>query len=297
MRLEGTVHIIKTAGKKFYEDDAFMRAAALAFYSVLSLAPLLVIFVSVTGFLGEDAQANFIKNVQTLIGPETSEAIKSVVAYASENRTAGVISAAISAFTSVFWTTVVFAQLQLSLNRMWGIRARPGRATWFLLRKRLLSLAVVATIGLLLLASVILTAVLTMIFPGTVNIWVVGNLVVPILLFTVLFKVLPDVRIAWKDVWAGALVTAILLAIGKLLLGKYLVYRGIGSAYGAAGSLVVFLVWVYYVSLVALFGGQLTRAYAIQSGSTVVPLRHARWAGNPVPEDGIPGSRSGDSPG
>ena len=116
-------------------------------------------------------------------------------------------------------------------------------------------------------------------------------------LFAMIFKVLPDVRIAWKDVWAGALVTAILLAIGKLLLGKYLVYRGIGSAYGAAGSLVVFLVWVYYVSLVALFGGQLTRAYAIQSGSTVVPLRHARWAGNPVPEDGIPGSRSGDSPG
>jgi len=281
MRLKVIADIVKTAGKNFFEDDAIMRAAALAFYSVLSLAPLLVIFVSVTGFLGEDAQAGLIETVETLTGPEAGEAIRSVVTYASENRTAGVISTVISAFTSVFWTTVVFTQLQVSLNRMWGVRAKPGHAAWFVLRKRILSLAIVAIIGLLLLASVILTAALTVIFPGRVNIWAIGNVVVPLLLFTLLFamifKLLPDVRIAWRDVWFGAIITAILFAVGKLIIGRYLAYKGTGSAYGAAGSLVVFLVWVYYVSVVALFGGELTRAHALQSGSTVVPLGHARW--------------------
>jgi len=268
-----------------------MRAAALGFYSVLSLAPLLVIFVSVTGFLGEGAQAGLIQQVEAIVGPEAGQPVRSLIAYTSENKSAGVISTVIGGVTSLLWTTAVFAHLQTSMNRVWGVRAKPGYGTWFLLRKRLLSLAMVAGIGLLLLASVALTTALTVIFPGRFNIWVVPNVIVPLLLFTLLFaaifKFLPDLRIAWRDVRIGGFLTAILFGIGKLIVGKYLAYRGISSAYGAAGSLVVFLLWVYYVSLLVLFGAVLTRAYALHSGSPIVPLRHADWVGSPIPNNGI----------
>ncbi len=291
MRLKAIRDIVKTAGKGFFENHAMMRAAALGFYSVLALAPLLVIFVSVTGFLGEDAQTGLIQQVETLVGPEASQFVRSLISYTSENRTAGATSTAIGAVTSLFWTTAVFAHLQASMNRVWGVRAKLGHGAWFLLRKRILSLAMVAGIGLLLLASVALTTAWTVIFPGRFNIWVVDNVAVPLLLFTPLFaaifKLLPDVRIAWRDVRVGGFLTAVLFGIGKLIIGKYLAYRGIGSAYGAAGSLVVFLLWVYYVSLLVLFGAHFTRACVLHFGSCVVPLQHARWVVSPMSRNGI----------
>jgi membrane protein len=291
MRLKAIADIVKTAGKGFFENDAMMRAAALGFYSMMALAPLLVIFVSVTGFLGENAQTGLIQQVETLIGLEASQFVGSLISYTSENRTAGVTSTLIGALTSLFWTTAVFAHLQTSMNRVWGVRAKLGYGAWFLLRKRILSLAMVAGIGLLLLASVALTTAWSVIFPGRFNIWVVDNVAVPLLLFTPLFaaifKLLPDVRIAWRDVRIGGFLTAVLFGIGKLVIGKYLAHRGIGSAYGAAGSLVVFLLWVYYVSLLVLFGAHFTRAYVLHFGSQVVPVGHARWVGTPMSRKGI----------
>jgi membrane protein len=300
MQFRAIVGIIKTAGKHFFEDEAVMRAAALAFYSVLSLSPLLVILVSVSGFLGEQAQAALIGKVEETIGLEAGEAIKSIVTYASGNRTAGIISTAVGSFALFFWTTVFFTQFQVSLNRIWGVCPRPGYATWFLLRKRLLSLGMVAVVGVILLASVILTTVLTVLFPGGMNMWVIGNFVVMMvpftLLFALIFKFLPDVKIAWGDVWVGGLVTATLVAMGRLVIGRYLAYKGIGSAYGAASSLVFLLVWVYYVSMVVLFGAELTRAYALRSGSKVVPLHHAGWISDVKSQKEPPARAEGRAP-
>ena len=189
--------------------------------------------------------------------------------------------------TLLLGATAVFAELQAAMNRIWDVTLEPGRGVWAWVRKRLLSLGMIVVIGFLLLVSLLASAFLNAIssrahgsLPGADWLWIVLDTGIAfgvyVLLFAALYKVLPDVRIEWRDVWFGAFITAVLFAVGKLLLGIYIGRAGTGSAYGAAGSLVVLLVWTYYSTALVFLGAELTQAWALAHDRDILPDRHAR---------------------
>lgn len=287
MALRDTWSVLKQTVTEFIADDAMNLGAALAFYTALSLAPLVLIMITVAGLvLTPDQQQQMIQQVQTTVGSRAGETINGIVESASQNKSGGQIAAIISFATLLFSASAVFAQLQYSMNRIWGVEPKPGGGVWTWIRKRLLSLAMIATIGFLLLVSMVISAALGMIFGGGGVVWQVVNFVVSmlvfILLFAVIYKVLPDVKITWRMTWLGAIVTAVLFAIGKTAIGLYLSYGGVGSAYGAAGSLIAFLVWVYYSSLILFVGAELTQVIASREGAALEPDEHAQVAHAPI---------------
>lgn len=276
--------------REFAHDDALSLAGALAFYSALSLAPLLVLLIWASGSMGPETQEGVITELVDLIGVQASAAVSDVVNHARQHPDLGSIAGLISICVLIFSATTVFAHLQHSLNIFWDIKAKPGRGVIHWVRKRLLSLGLVLTVGFLLLVSLALSAGLSFAvafignrFPGSNYLWQALDLgislVIFAMLFAAIFKLLPDVRIAWKHVWTGALITSLLFVSGKLLIGIYLGRSSIGSAYGTAGSLVVLLVWVYYSSIILFFGAELTQVRARMSGADIRPERHARFAG------------------
>lgn len=278
---------------EFMQDDATTLAAALAFYSALSMAPLLVLLIWAAGFMGEQMQAGLIHELVKLIGEEGGQAIGVIVDNAQQHPDLRSVAGLISIGVLVFSATSVFGQLQHSLNVIWDTQIKPGRGFRQWVRKRLLSLGLVATVGFLLLISLALSAGLSFTiafindllpdsFQGRAYLWQVLNifasLIIFTLLFAVIFKFLPDVYIAWKHVWGGALFTSLLFGLGKMLIAIYLGRSTIASAYGAAGSLVVLLVWVYYSSAILFFGAELTQVYAQMSGAEIIPEAHAERA-------------------
>lgn len=278
--------IVKRAVRQFGQGDGMSYAAAVAFYTSLSLAPLLALCLWITSFLGPGAQEAVVEQMVELAGAQMGEAIRSVTE-ASESSPGAGLAGVLGIVTLLVGATAVFAELQGAMNRIWDVRVAPGGGLWAWLRKRLLSLGMIAVIGFLLLVSLIASAVLSALagpahgsLPGADWLWLVLDtgiaLAVYVLLFAALYKVLPDVRIQWRDVWFGALVTAALFAVGKLVLGLYIGRAGTGSAYGAAGSLVVLLVWTYYSTALVFLGAELTQAWAFGHGRDIVPDRHAR---------------------
>lgn len=255
--------------------------AAVAFYTALSLAPLLMILIALAGLIGVTAQHELVHRMELLVGPKARDAIEMIIANAGRHQKAGKISVLVGGLTLFFSASGVFAQLQFAMNRIWDVRAKPGLGVWGWLRKRLLSLGMVIAIGLLIFVSLILNVAIDTALAPTGQIWkiinIIGSWVIFTLVFAVIFKLLPDVKIIWKDVWVGAAITTVLFVLGKFGISKYLGYSTVGSAYGAAGSLVVFLVWVYYCSLIVFFGAELTQVYARRHGSPIVPDRHAEW--------------------
>jgi len=273
--------IVKRAAGDFSEDDAVTQAAAVAFYTALSFAPLMVITLTVAGFLGDDAQAKVVDQVRGVIGPSAAGAVDMVIENAEERPSLGSLAGIIGVVTLLISATGVFAQLQSALNTIWDVKAKPGRGVWNWVRKRILTFGLLLVILFLLLVSLGISAGLSLIISGEGWVWQVVNVVVSFavftLLFAVMFKVLPDVSIDWKDVWLGAAATALLFVLGKFAIGLYLGNSGLGPAYGAAGSLIVFLIWVYYSSIILFFGAELTQAYAMETGSRFVPEEHAEW--------------------
>ena len=181
----------------------------------------------------------------------------------------------------LFSATGAFAQMQYSLNAIWDVQPKPGGGLWRWLRKRILSLGMILGIGFLLLVSLGVSTVLNLLFAGTGGfVWEAVNVVVSLFVYTVLFaliyKVLPDVKIAWQDVWVGALLTAVLFAIGRFLLGLYLGRSAVASPYGSAGSLVTILLWIYYASLIFFFGAELTQTWAAFHGRRLQPEEYAQ---------------------
>jgi membrane protein len=220
-----------------------------------------------------------------LIGSEGEEAVEAMLDSADKPKQ-GTVAAVLGVITLLFGASGVFGQLQESLNTIWEVKPKPGGGIWQLIRSRFLSMAMVLGTGFLLLVSLVLSSAISGMgtylkhqYPGLESIWHIVNFVVTIavvtVLFALIFKFLPDAKIAWNDVWVGAVLTAILFAVGKLLIGIYLGKASIGSAYGAAGSLVVLLVWIYYSSLILFFGAELTQVYAKQFGSRIVPKEGA----------------------
>lgn len=264
---------------RWIDDGATSMGAALAFYSLLSMAPVLLMVITVAGlFFGEDAaRGALIDELGTLFGPNGAEAIGAMLA-ASRDSGDGLPSLAAGLVMIIIGATTVFAELQTDLDRIWRVPPPTKRVIGHLLRARLLSFGVILGVGFLLAISLVLTAGITAVggvwnqwFPGaqvllqTLNV-VLGFAVITTL-FALIYKVLPSVTIQWRDVWVGAAVTSLLFSVGKFLIGLYLGTAAISSSYGAAGALVVIIVWVYYSAQIFLLGAEFTHEYAEMRGS------------------------------
>jgi membrane protein len=280
--------ITKQAVKDFFKDDAMTLSAALAFYAGLSLAPLVVLLLWVSSFLGADTQERVVNQAVSVVGPGAGEGIRNLIQSAQQSPNAGTIAGIIGIVTLVLAATGVFGQLQRSLNLIWDVQARGGALA--IIFKRLVSLLMVMGIWVLLLAAVVLSAVISTMgrtmeqsLPGGAILWQVVDFVVPLAIFipvfALLFKFVPDVKIRWKDVWVGAIVTSVLFVIGKVGLGLYLGRSGTTSAYGAAGAFMALLLWVYYSSLIIFFGAEVTQCWARFAGTPITPAKDAQWLG------------------
>jgi membrane protein len=274
--------IFRFIGRVFrdsYKHNIMTEAAALAFYTALSLAPLLVIMLYIGGLIGPDAQDKLVHQVVRLVGRNTGEIVRQVVENVRTERQAGTISFVLGAVTLLVSASGLFAQLHSSMNKIWGVRVKKGHGWFAWLRQRTFALGMVGSAGLLMLASTVVSATLKLMFVGERVLWhrvdFGISLCVYILAFTLIFKLLPDVKILWRDVFPASLITSVLFVIGKFAIGRYLGHSGLGSAYGAAGSLVVFLVWVYYTSLIVFYGAEIALAYTLHRGHAIEPLKHA----------------------
>ena len=271
--------VLVKAGRAFARDHVLRFAAALAFYTLLSFAPLIVLGAWLAGTLGADPQISFLAQTESLTGPALREAGDAVLASApgfSFGTWAGVFGVSVS----VLGATTVFAQLQASLNAILGVQAMPSAALWTWLRRRLLSLGVVAAIGFVFIVSLVISAVLAFALPARGVPWDVVNQLISVVvlgvLFGVLFRSLPDARIPWKVAFGGGAATALLFVFGKWAIGAYLAHASVAGAYGAAGSLAVLLVWVYYSAAIFLFGAELIKAYLDVAGIGVEPTAYGR---------------------
>ena len=275
--------LVKESYNEWSEDKASTLAAALAYYTAFSIAPLLLIAISVAGFVfgQKAAEGQVYGQLQGMLGPDAAGSIQSAVA-ASQQKSAGLLSVVIGIATLVWSASNVFSQLQDALNTIWEVRPDPNAGIMGTVKRRFMSMTMVLGIGFLLLVSLLLSAVLSGVsalvgnlLPGGNTIWEIVNFVISFAvvtgLFAAIYKVLPDVEISWKDVWFGAAATALLFTIGKFLIGLYLGHASVGSTFGAAGSLLVFLVWVYYSVQILLFGAEMTQVYARLSGSRIEP--------------------------
>lgn len=276
------------AGKAWNADNAFKHSASVAFYTLFSLAPITLISVGVAGFFfGMDVAAHqFSAQVAQLVGKESADLVQKTME-ASALRGGGWFQTGLGAALLVIGATTVFGQLQQSLNEIWGVTAQPSRSGWIvMIVQRLVSFAMVLTVGFLLVASLIVTTALTAAVEFakgwfTVAPWLLRaadlaiGLAVVTVLFGLLFKVMPDVKVRWKEAWLGALVTAVLFTIGRFLIALYLGHTTIAKNYGAAGSLVGLLIWIYYSCAILFYGAEYVRAHRLVNGIKVEPKETA----------------------
>lgn len=279
--------IIKETASDWSDDNASRLAAALAYYSLLSLAPLLVIAIAVSGFfLGEEAaRGQVVGELAAIVGGQAAESIQAVVANA-KSPSAGLWSTIAGVVTLFIGASGVFGELQSSLNTVWEVKPKPGLGIWGQIKIRFFSFSMVLGVAFLLLISLILSAAVsavgatfTRLLPGGELLWQLANALVSLVivsgLFAIIFKFVPDATVEWRDVWVGGAVTAVLFTIGKSLLGLYLGKAAVGSAYGAAGSIVALVVWVYYATQIFLLGAEFTQVQARRNGRRIEPSEHA----------------------
>lgn len=280
--------ISRDAALLWLDRNAFSYAGSLAFYTLFSLAPVFIIAVSVIGvvFGEEAAQGQIVAQLQGLVGHEAAQAVEQAVAR-SRIQESGLLPSLLGIGTLIVGATTVFGQMQYSLNMIWGVTARPSRNGLFVwLKSRLLSLTVVLAIGFVLLVSLLFGVVLRAVLhfthefvPGVAALLGGAELLISwaavALLFCAIFKVLPDVVLQWRDVIVGAVVTAALFSIGRYGIAAYLAYTATASTYGAAGSVVLILLWVYYSSLILLYGAAFTKMQLLARGRPIVPRNSA----------------------
>ena len=281
--------LLKKAASLWSASKASRLGAALAFYTVFSIAPLFVIVLAIAGFLfgAEAARHQLFDQVNGLVGEKGGEAIQAMVAAADKPKT-GVLATVLALGTLFVGATTVFVQLQDALNTVWNVRRLPGRGFVHFVKDRLVSFAIVVALGFLLLVSLVLSAAIAAVgkflsgfIPANEMVWQIVNFIASIalisLLFALVFKVLPDVRIQWRDVWVGAVITSVLFNLGKFLLGLYIGKSSVGSAYGAVGSLIIVLLWVYYSSQLVLYGAAFTKVYSDTYGAHLQPVEGAEF--------------------
>jgi membrane protein len=279
--------ILKETGKDWSDDNASRLAAALAYYSLLSLAPLIVISIGVAGFfLGDDAARGKVAGeLGAIVSGPAAEGINSVVESARAP-SAGIIGTIVGVVTLFFGASGVFGELKGALNAIWEVAPKPGRGVLGELKARFVSFTMVLGVAFLLLVSLILSSLLSAVgelfagaLPGGEALWQGVNFCISIgvitVLFALIFKYVPDAEVQWRDVWLGALVTALLFSVGKLALGLYLGKAAVGSAYGAAGSVIALVVWVYYATQILLLGAEFTQVQARHRGRAIEPAKDA----------------------
>lgn len=286
--LRGLAGVWKNSFVAMGEDKITKLSGSLAYYTVFSMAPLLVMIISLCGiFLGREAvEGKIVSQLSGFVGVDTAMQLQQIIKNASlagKSTTAAIIGG----ITLIIGATTVFAEIQDSINTIWGLKPKPKRGWLKMIQNRLLSFSVIISLGFLLLVSLGVTAIidgfserLRSYFPDvTVVVFYILNilitLVVITLIFAVIFKVLPDAKIKWKDVMAGAIATSLLFMLGKFGISFYISKSNVGSTYGTAGSLVVLLLWVYYSSIILYLGAEFTKAFAIKYGSAIHPNDYA----------------------
>jgi membrane protein len=284
-------NLIKETFNNWVDDKASRLAAALAYYTVFSLPPLLILVIAIAGtFLGEEAaRGEVVAQLQSLTGKEGAKAIEAVITGASNAGTgSGVSASIISVVILLFGATAVVTQLQDALNTIWKVAPKPGNMIKIFIFQRLLSFGMILGVVFMLLVSLIMSAALGILsqylgglFPGLEFIWALIDFVISLsvisALFAMMFKYLPDVKIKWNDVIIGAVITAFLFNVGKYLIGLYLAKSAFNSTYGAAGSLVVLLAWIYYSAQILFLGAEFTQVYARRYGSRIEPKEYAEY--------------------
>jgi membrane protein len=276
------LEVARTAVREIREDRILTYAAALAIYSALSLPPILVILLWALGFTPSGAEEDLKQQAELLIGADGRRLVDSVLASADRQRIRlGGVAGTISTLALFFAATGVFAQLQLALNTIWDVEAKPGRGLWNWVRRRLLSLGLLGSVAFLMLVSLTASTAISAVglAQGGTALAEIATHAVTIVVFTVLFatvfKFLPDVHIRWRDVWAGAFVTSILFAAGKALIGLYLANKGLGASYGVVGPAIVVLAWVYFSAAIVFVGAELTQSWLLVAGRRLEPNEYA----------------------
>jgi membrane protein len=282
------LQVLKEAALEWDRDNVSRLAAALSYYTVFSLAPLLVIAVAVAGLIfGEQAaRGEIVEQIRGLIGRPGAELVETAIANAGRPGSGGVLATVVGLVTLAIGATGTFNQIQGGLNTVWEVAPKPRGVVRSLVRTRLLSFAMILALGFLLLVSLVLSAALEAmgdylgrVVPAPAVDPQVLNLAVSVVFITLLlaliYKILPDADIPWRGLWLGAAVTAALFTAGKHLIGLYLANSAVGSAYGAAGTLVILLIWVYFSAQVFYFGAEITQVYTRMAGIPIRPARHA----------------------
>jgi membrane protein len=288
---KGLWKVLKKSFSGFGEDKVMKLSASLAYYTVFSLGPLLIVIIFLCGFfLGREAiEGTIYRQMEGFVGHDAALQMQQIIKNASISDQ-GTVAATIGVITLLIGATGVFAEIQDSINSIWGLKPKPTKkkgGIWLLLKSRLLSFGIIVSLGFLLLVSLGVTAVieglggrLKQVFPDVgVVVLYIANLVITLLvittLFAVIFKVLPDARIKWRDVIAGAIATALLFMLGKFAISFYIGQSNVGTTYGTAGSLVVLLLWIYYSSIILYFGAEFTKAYALEFSRQILPSKFA----------------------
>lgn len=273
MRFLSFPQIFWSAIKAFFTDNVPRMGASLSYYTLFAIGPVLLIAIAVAGAVlgAEAARGEIIGQLEGLIGNEGARAVQSMLVSAGRDSDGGMLAAIIGGVTLLIAATGAFLELQAALNGIWRVQATPGSRLVKFLKNRLRSFGLVVGMGFLLLVSLVVSAALAAFsrwldrYTDVPYLWDIADLVVSLGIFTVMFaaiyKFLPDVKLRWGDVWLGGFVTAILFSIGKKLIGLYLGNSSIASSYGAAGSVIVLLLWVYYSSQIVLFGAEITRIW------------------------------------
>ena len=281
--------LLKQTFSEWLEDKAPQLGAALAYYTVFSLAPLVLVLLAIVGLIFHNDPGGvwnkITEQMSYFLDKSAVEVVQNIAQKAAQPNKS-LLATIIGILLALFGASGVFGQLQDALNTVWGVKAKPGGGIWGFLRSRFLSFAMVGGVCFLLLVSLTLESVLKgfshwvqSVMPGGIIlalvVYWIFDLAVVILLFAIIFKYLPDAEIHWRDVWIGAVITAILFAIGKWALGLYLGSGSAASAYGAASSLITLLLWVYYSAQILLFGAEFTQVYACEAGRGVEPDKYA----------------------
>jgi membrane protein len=286
--IKRVVSLVKNTTNAFLDDNAFKLSASLSYYTVFALGPLLIIIISLSAiFYGREVvEGRIYEQLKGLIGSEAALQVQNILVNAHQTH-ASTLGAIIGFIILFIGATGVFTEIQGSINFIWSVKAKPKKGWLVYLRNRLLSFSLVVGLGFVLLVSLIINALLTFLsqaltkkFPNfPVGLFNLTNsliiLTVITCLFAVIYKVLPDALISWKDAWIGSIFTAMLFLLGKFLIGYYLGKSNLGVTYGAAASVIIILAWVYYSSVILYFGAEFTKIYALQSGEGIKPKQTA----------------------
>ncbi|HYE02342.1 MAG TPA: YihY/virulence factor BrkB family protein [Phycisphaerales bacterium] len=303
--------VLSTAVSEFFADNSFVLAASIAFFTIFSLAPIILVVIAVAGavFGRDETRQEIYQQFSSLMGPESAELVAGAVSRAGADQQTGTVATVVGLVTLLIGATGVFVQLKAALNQVWGIEVRPAKTTGAILRlvrSRIMSFAMILVIAFLLLASLVVSAGLAALgrwgaglLPGQEVLMRVANWVVSFgvlaFLFAAAYKLLPDLKVRWRVVWLGGALTALLFTVGKELIGLYLGSDSLASAYGAAGSLIIVLMWVYYSSVIFLFGAEITQATATALGWGIAPTELTRTLDKQRSREPVPAGRAAGS--